>query len=179
MNGEFNDLTTNNVNVTFNSKPNNTQQSDELTADPNYVRKMGTAYSIGKRVKTSVIVLSSSLIVAGGALSIMANTSFHNAYIGTLPTLSEFRVTHGLNLEYYFEIENKGSLKVYFDVYIVDELKSSIDCSETNTYSGTIEGLPLGKEINYSVYCTNNIDYKKTLTSGSYIAVEQENFYGK
>ena len=170
MNGEFNELATNNTNITFTDTPNNIQVSDELTADPIYTRKMGTAYSIGKAVRVTVIAVSCSLIVAGGALSITTNTTFHNAYLGTLPTIANVNIGYvGETLDYSFDIENKGSLNVYFDIYVEKELSQSLDCSATDSYIGTIEGLGLNKQIEYKIYCTNNIDYKKTLVSGSYI----------
>ena len=177
MNGEFNDLSTNNVNVTFNSKPNNTQLSDELEADPIYTRKMGTAYSINKRVRTSIIVLSSTLIIAGGALSIMNNFSFHNAYIGSLPTLTNLSIKVDEevdSLHYSFDISNKGALTVYFVVSNDEISLDAINVTETGTYEGTIDNLGYEISYEYEIFCTNSIDYRKTLTKGSFVTFAEK-----
>ena len=83
MNGEFNDLTTYNTATTFSPNTNNIATSDELSADPNYVRKMGTAYSAGKWVKRVVVITGITLTISAAA--ILGGNYITNVYIGKVP----------------------------------------------------------------------------------------------
>ena len=176
MNGEINDLSTDNVKTTFTSTPNNTELSDELTADPIYTRKMGTAYSISKRTKVTLIAVSTTLIVAGGALSIANNFNFANPFVGSVPSINNLIINSSEEADamtYSFAIENKGSLKVTFTVSIDYQVISSIDCSATNNYEGTIDNLGFDKKVKYEVYYTNSIDFRKSLAIGSFVTISK------
>lgn len=164
MNGEFNDLTTYNTATTFSPNTNNIATSDELSADPNYVRKMGTAYSAGKWVKRVVVITGITLTISAAA--ILGGNYITNVYIGKVPVLATGTVfeLEQDSLKYQFTLEsNANNYPVTFKVYDDKTTVFTMDCTEVKEYIGSVDSLGYGKDITYEIYFTNRLDYRKSL----------------
>ena len=164
MNGEFNDLTTYNTATTFSPNTNNIVTSDELSADPNYVRKMGTAYSAGKWVKRVVVITGITLTISAAA--ILGGNYITNVYIGKVPVLAigtVFELEQD-SLKYQFTLEsNANNYPVTFKVYDDKTTVFTMDCTEIKEYIGSVDSLGYGKDITYEIYFTNRKKKKKSL----------------
>ncbi len=175
MTGEFNDLTTNNIATTFTNTPNNIATSDELSADPNYVRKMGTAYSAGKWVKRAVLITGLTLTISASA--ILGGNYIKNVYIGAVPSLATGHVFEldGNTLKYQFTIEsNQNNYPVTFKVYEKNNgVVFILDCSSIKEYVGSVEQLKYNTTYTYDVYFTNRLDYRKSLIQGTITTPEE------
>ena len=79
MANEINDLTYNNVNITFTGQTNNIATSDEVTASPIYQDKMGTVYSRSKSVTRAFNFAGISLILTAAAIK--TGSLISNVYI--------------------------------------------------------------------------------------------------
>ncbi len=166
MEGEFNNLSTDNLATNFTNSPNNLELSDELAADPIYTRKMGTAYSAGKWAKRAVVITGITLTVT--ATAILGGNVIRNAYVNNPPKLVDgyqFVITEDNTLDYQFTIaDNQNNYAVKFIVYQKsNERLFYLDCSTPQEYRGTIEELPINKHITYQIYFTNRFDYQKNL----------------
>ena len=152
MNGEFNDLTTYNTATTFSPNTNNIVTSDELSADPNYVRKMGTAYSAGKWVKRVVVITGITLTISAAA--ILGGNYITNVYIGKVPVLAigtVFELEQD-SLKYQFTLEsNANNYPVTFKVYDDKTTVFTMDCTEVKEYIGSVDSLGYGKERPFAI----------------------------
>lgn len=176
MEGEFNNLTTNNIATTFNNRPNNIQTSDELTADPIYTRKMGTAYSAGKWAKRVVVAVGLTLTLTAAAM--LTGSVLNNAYVVDPPSLGSvatFYLEKDNSLSYAFTIsKNIQHYPITFTVYEdKDEPLLTLDCTNEGDYQGKVENLGYGKTITYDIYFTNNIDYRRSLRKGTIVTYKE------
>ena len=168
MDGELNNLSTNNTEVTFTNNTNNLATSDELSADPLYYRQMGTAYSAGKWVKGIVIGVSITLTVSGGV--VLANTLFSNSFVKA-PSVESFVIKANedpTKLDFSFSI--KKNEKKYTILLTLKNYKNesiySYRAKEVKDYSATITDLTPDTTYNYKIVYTNDIDLVKDIKSG-------------
>lgn len=171
MEGEFNNINTDNIKTTFIDSPNNVQQSDELEADYLYYRKMGTAYSAGKKVKTIIVGISVTMTAgAGVALSVnLINTSFIAA-----PTISNIVIASNdaTSIDYSFNLEKNE--RKYTMIFTLKDVGTEVDVfslklDELKSYTGKIENLNPVTTYRYSFIYSNNVDLTRTLSSGEVI----------
>ena len=174
MTGEFNDLTTNNTATSFSNTTNNLALSDELSADANYVRKMGTAYSAGKWAKRIVVITGITMTVSAAA--ILGGNVITNVYVGKAPTIASgyvFKMDE-YSIHYDFAIEsNANNYPVTFRLYNENESIFTLDCSTVQGYTGYIDLAESLDKVIYEIYFTNRLDYKRTLLKGSLIVTEE------
>lgn len=176
MTGEFNDLSTNNIGVSFSNNTNNTALSDELSASSNYVKQMGTAYSAGKWAKKILVVTGITLTVSAAA--ILGGNYIKNVFIGDVPVLADdhvFKLEENI-FNYSFAItENKNNYPVMFRVYEdVRKPLFTLDCSISQSYEGTVEIDDIQKNYKYEIFFTNRLDYRRTLVKGNVSDVLEE-----
>ena len=165
---ELNDLSTNNTPITYVGKTNNTWTSDELSANPMYQNKMGTAYSISKKVSTGVKIVGITFVLT--ATAIVSGSFLTNVFILNPPTVSEvINSVTGDVFNYRFIIENKGKYTVTMFINKNGEEVLKEDCSTPNTYEGTYS--PLEENYNYKFYIqfSNNFDYTKVIYTHSFV----------
>lgn len=174
MQGEFNDLTTNNTATTFTNMTNNLSLSDELTASENYVRKMGTAYSAGKWAKRIVIATGITLTVSAAA--ILGGNMITNVYVGNAPAIASgyiFKMDKN-SIYYEFAIEsNPNNYPVTFRLYDDKTPIFTLDCSSPIGYTGYVDMVESLDKAIYEIYFTNRLDYKRTLLKGSISLTEE------
>lgn len=169
MEGELNNLTTNNTKITFNNTPNNVQQSDELKADPLYYRQMGTAYSLGKVVKRSVIAVG--LVITATSGGIMASNAFSNSYVKS-PTVTDISVLGEKDnpnaINFSFSItKNENNYTVLFTLAdLKGEYLYSFRAKEIKSYNDVVTDLEAGKKYQYKISFTNDIDLVRELNKG-------------
>ena len=87
MANELNELTYNNMPITFTGKTDNIATSDETKAPLLYQDKMGTVYSKSKAVRRAFNFAGISLILT--AVAIKTGSLISNVYILNPPSLSE------------------------------------------------------------------------------------------
>ena len=87
MANELNQLTYNNMPITFTGKTDNIATSDETKAPLLYQDKMGTVYSKSKAVRRAFNFAGISLILT--AVAIKTGSLISNVYILNPPTVSE------------------------------------------------------------------------------------------
>ena len=170
MQGEFNDISTNNIKTTFNNTPNNIQLSDELTADPVYTRKMGTAYSIGKWSKR--VLVAAGFTVTVTAAAVLSGGLGKNVFVSNPPVAEAVSFDFAKEeskLYYSFTIkENKKNYPITLSVSIKDEKPFyTLDCSLPGEYKGEVEGFEVGHYYIYNLSFSNKLDYKGSLTKGT------------
>ena len=170
MEGEFNNLSTNNIGTTFDSKPNNIATSDELSADPIYVRKMGTAYSAGKWTKR--VAVTAGFVVTMTAAAIMSGSVVKNIYVANPPTVKEAIISFSNEeyvLHYSFRVEkNSQKYPITFAVYEDGDKTPfyKVDCSTVDKYEGYVDGFEEGHLYEYKLSFTNRFDYVGTIKQG-------------
>ena len=169
MEGEFNNLNYNNTNITFSVATNNIATSDETSADPIYVRQLGTNYSRSKKVGKAVVLTGLALTIT--AVAISGGSLIRNVYVPSPPTVTNptFSVSDG-KLSYSFTIENKlGYVTTYFiDINGTNVVKE--DCREAREYVGEYSPIEAGSKCKFYVTFTNSFDYIKTVYSTEFIA---------
>lgn len=169
MQGEINNIQTDNIKTTFTNNTNNIQTSDELQADPVYVRKMGTAYSIGKWTKRITVAVGFTITVTAAA--VMGGLG-KNAFVPDPPKAEgiNFEYSKDLNtLSYYFNIkENKRNYPITFSVTIEGEKNPyyTLDCTQIGEYKGVVGDFEIGHFYVYSLSYSNRVDYTNTLSKG-------------
>lgn len=164
MEGEFNNLSCNNTNITFSVATNNIATSDETTADPIYTRQMGTAHSRAKKVSRAVTI--TGIAITFTAVAISGGTIIRNIFVPSPPTVSSPMVAVENNvLKYSFTLENKLEYRTTMHLMIDKTIVLEKDCSIAQEYSG--EYSPIGKGSKYKFYVTftNSLDYIKTIYS--------------
>lgn len=167
MDGEFNNLATENAKITFNMATDNIATSDELTADPIYQRQMGTAYSRGKKVSRIVTAAGITLLLT--ATAIKSGQVITNAFIVNPPKISNTNVTVENNiLNYSFSIENVNGYPITIFLYQERVKVYEKDCTNPGDYEGTIPDLEKWKDYKFYVEFTNKFDYRKSLYTYSF-----------
>ncbi len=168
MDGEFNNLSINNTNITFTNNPNNIATSDELSAPIMYQDKMeGTEYA--KKKRTTKITVATGITLLVTAASISSGSIISNAFILNPPSITEsaYDVTDGV-FSYDFTLTNDGEYTITYFITIGNRTLVEKDCSTAGTYSGTFnENHDLMSEGYVAIFYikfTNNFDYTKQLT---------------
>lgn len=169
MQAEINKVDTDNIKIEFSNNPNNLQLSDELEADPVYVRKMGTAYSIGKWTKRITVAVGFTITVTAAA--VMGGLG-KNVFVPDPPKVQdiahEFSKADNL-LTYRFNVtENKRSYSLIFSITIKGEKNPyyTLDCSQIGEYKGEVGDFEVGHLYVYSLVYSNRLDYKNALFKG-------------
>ena len=162
MEGEFNNLATNNTNITFSTSVNNTATSDELSASPLYQEKMGTNYSRAKKISRA-LTLTGIAIVAVSTGSVLTNI-----YITNPPSIVESSyvaevVDH--TFHYTFEVKNPRNYRVYSLFLVNGEEKINFECSIETVYEGEYDKLEDGDKCQFYIRFTNQVDYTRTIKS--------------
>lgn len=169
MDGEFNNLNYNNTNITFSNTTNNIAISDETSADPVYVRQMGTNYSRGKKV--SRVVLVTGIALTFTALAISGGTVIRNIFVPNPPTVSNTNIVLDAGeLSYSFTITNKLKYKTTYQLDINGENVLKEECVEPKEYSGTYSPIEAGSRCKFYITFTNSLDYYKTIFTKEFIA---------
>lgn len=164
MANEINDLTYNNVNITFTGQTNNIATSDEVTASPIYQDKMGTVYSRSKSVTRAFNFAGISLILTAAAIK--TGSLISNVYILNPPSVKE--ATYKVESSSFiaeFTISNLGKYQIYYYLVINEQEVLKEDCSEEKEYYITYDGLNIGDEGRFYIEFNNRVDYKKTIDS--------------
>ena len=165
MEGEFNNLVTNNTNITFSTSVDNTKTSDELSASPIYQTNMGTNYSRAKKI-TRALTLTGIAIVAVSTGSVLTNI-----YITNPPSVVESSFVAEVKDDtfyYTFEIKNPRNYRVYSLFLVNGKEKINFECSIETTYEGDYAGLVDGDKCEFYIRFTNKVDYTRTIKSYKY-----------
>ncbi len=167
MEGEFNSLTTKNAEVTFSTSTNNTATSDELTAALMYQDKMGTNYSKGKAAVRMINITGITLILTAAAIK--TGNFIANVYIVNPPTISNetYEVKDNV-FSYSFEVANENKYSVKYYLLVNNKTIIEGECSASDTYSGSYEGLKTNDKLNFYVQFSNRFDYKKIISDYTY-----------
>ncbi len=169
MEGEFNNISTNNTNITFSVATNNIATSDETSADPIYQRQLGTNYSKAKKVSKAVIISGLALTIT--AVAISGGTLIRNVFVPNPPSVVDptFMISEG-TLSYSFRIENKLDYVAtyYIDINGTNVIKEA--CREQKEYTGEYSPVEVGSRCKFYVTFTNSLDYVKTIYSTEIIA---------
>ena len=168
MASEINQLQYENTKVTFTNSTNNTETSDELKADPLYYRKLGTAYSTGKMVKRSIIVIGIAVTASSGA--ILTGNLISNSFVRT-PEISNILVEAGdlaTEIKFSFTIgKNDNNYDVLFTLRdLLGEAVFTYRQKDVDTYDGVITGLEAHTTYNYKISFTNNMDLIREIKKG-------------
>ena len=168
MDGELNELKYNNTNITFSVATNNIATSDELSADPIYVRQMGTNYSRGKKVGKAITIVGIS--VAFTATAIASGGVLRNIFIPNPPTVSNAHmVVEGNQLEYGFTIENKLQYKTWYELYRYGDVVAQGECIEAREYVVKYSPVEKGEKYKFIVIFTNSFDYRKEIHTNEFV----------
>ena len=173
MANELNELTYNNMPITFTGKTDNIATSDETQAPLLYQDKMGTAYSRSKAVSRAIIFAGISLILT--AVAIKTGSLISNVYILNPPTVKE--TVYSLESHTFtasFTISNSSNYKMTYYLYLNgnDEPTLVDDCTESKEYLISYDGLTRGDEGHFYIEFTNSVDYVKTLESYNFVVEE-------
>lgn len=164
MANEINDLTYNNLNITFDGKVDNTATSDELSASLLYQDKLGTAYSRSKSVVRAFNFAGISLILT--AVAIKTGSLIANVFILNPPTVSVETcevVDHVFNYE--FTVTNIGKYQITYYLKVNDKEVLKEDCSEEKSYIVTYDKLKKNDIGNFYIEFTNKVDYTQIIDS--------------
>ena len=164
MANEINDLTYNNLNITFDGKVDNTATSDELSASLLYQDKLGTAYSRSKSVVRAFNFAGISLILT--AVAIKTGSLIANVFILNPPTVSVETcevVDHVFNYE--FTVSNIGKYQITYYLKVNDKEVLKEDCSEEKSYIVTYDKLKKNDVGNFYIEFTNKVDYTQIIDS--------------
>ena len=164
MANEINDLTYNNLNITFDGKVDNTATSDELSASLLYQDKLGTAYSRSKSVVRAFNFAGISLILT--AVAIKTGSLIANVFILNPPTVSIETcevVDHVFNYE--FTVTNIGKYQITYYLKVNDKEVLKEDCSEEKSYIVTYDKLKKNDVGNFYIEFTNKVDYTQIIDS--------------
>ena len=164
MANEINDLTYNNLNITFDGKVDNTATSDELSASLLYQDKLGTAYSRSKSVVRAFNFAGISLILT--AVAIKTGSLIANVFILNPPTVSVETcevVDHVFNYE--FTVTNIGKYQITYYLKVNDKEVLKEDCSEEKSYIVTYDKLKKNDVGNFYIEFTNKVDYTQIIDS--------------
>ena len=169
MDGEFNNLSYNNTNITFSNTTNNIATSDETSADPVYIRQMGTNYSRSKKVSRAITITGLTLTFT--ALAVAGGSVVRNIFVPNPPTVVNPNVVCAEGeLTYSFTIENKLKYKTTYYLDINGENVLKEECSEPKEYNGTYSPIEAGSRCKFYVSFTNSLDYFKTIFTKEFIA---------
>ena len=164
MDGELNNLTYNNTNITFTNNVNNIATSDETTASPLYQDKMGTAYSRSKSVARAFNFVGISLILTAAAIK--TGSLIANAYVLNPPSLSNQNyvlVDHTFKAEFTVSNPMKYKITAYLFINENEEAVIKEDCTEQKEYLIEYSGLTKGDSGRFYIEFTNTVDYRKTI----------------
>ena len=162
MEGEFNNLVSNNTNITFSTSVDNTATSDELSASPLYQEKMGTNYSRAKKISRA-LTLTGIAVVAVSTGSILTNI-----YITNPPSVVESTFVAEVTehtFHYEFEVKNPRNYRVYSLFLVNSEEVINFECSIETTYKGQYDKLEDGDKCEFYIRFTNQVDYTRTIKS--------------
>ena len=172
MTGEFNDLTYNNLNVTFSPDTNNTLTSDELNAAPVYQFETDTKYAKRKRVAKAVTITGISL--AFTATMVSTGAVLTNVFITNPPKIENPNyVMSNEGFEYSFKITNESNYKAYYFLKLDDVKMFEKDCSTSGEYKGIYRNITNGQSLEFVIEFTNSFDYTKSISI--YQAVVERN----
>ena len=166
MANELNDLSYNNLNISFSPDPNNIATSDELEASAIYQQKMGTNYSRGKNAVRAINFAGISLILTAAAIK--TGSLISNVYVLNPPSLSN--ISYQLNEHVFvanFVVSNPGKYVINYYLSMNDNKEPVFegDCSESREYLVSYDGLNQGDKCHFYVVFTNSVDYQKTIES--------------
>lgn len=168
MQGEFNDLTYNNTNITFSTATNNIATSDELSASPIYQEKMGTNFSRAKKVGKAVNIVGLSVIFTATAFA--SGSILSNIFIVNPPTVSVEKFEIEANtISFSFAIKNTQNYKTTYYIVLEGDVVEKVDCSETGEYSNSyVADVNKATNGNFYISFTNSFDYRKTIFTKSF-----------
>lgn len=168
MDGEFNELSYNNTNITFSATTNNIATSDETSADPIYQRQMGTNYSKSKKAAKGVTI--AVLAFSFTAIAVSTGSVLKNIFVWNPPTISnQSIVVQGETLTYSFTVKNKMNYKTTYYLEINGERVIDELCSESKDYSGEYSPVASGDRCKFFITFTNSIDYYKTIYTNDFV----------
>ena len=173
MANELNELTYNNMPITFTGKTDNIATSDETKAPLLYQDRMGTVYSKSKAVRRAFNFAGISLILT--AVAIKTGSLISNVYILNPPTVVSptYNVSGG-TFTASFTISNSSKYKMTYYLYL-NENKEPIlvdDCTEEKEYLVSYDGFNKGDEGHFYIEFTNSVDYKKTIETYNFVMEE-------
>ena len=166
MDGELNNLSYNNTNITFTNNVNNIATSDETTASPIYQDKMGTAYSRSKSVARAFNFAGISLILTAAAIK--TGSLIANAYVLNPPSLSNQNYiveNHIFKAEFSVSNPMKYKITAYLFMNEKEEPVIQEDCTEQKEYLIEYNELEKGDSGRFYIEFTNTVDYRKTIDS--------------
>ena len=164
MTGEFNDLTFNNLNVTFSPDTNNIETSDELNVGPVYQYETDTNYA--KRKRTAKALTIAGLSVAFTATLVSTGAILTNIFITNPPKLENVSyVVDEKGFEYSFTITNDSKYKVYYYLKLDNEKVLEEDCSTNGDYAGVYTDVKDGQSLEFIIEFTNSFDYIKAISN--------------
>ena len=171
MANELNELTYNNMPITFTGKTDNIATSDETKAPLLYQDKMGTAYSKGKMVIRAFNFAGISLILTAAAIK--TGSLISNAYVLNPPSISQasYQVENKV-FSFSFAVSNPGEYEVTYYLYINDIEVLKENCSESKTYTNSYDKLVIGDKGHFYVQFTNRVDYKKNIANYTFTVEE-------
>ena len=118
---------------------------------------------VNRRIVKATKVVGITLTITAAAL--LTGTVVANVYLGKLPKLENLEyVVDGNNINYEFDIINKGRMYITLEVY--DEQKNNLftlDVTKEDKYQGTIDELLYETNYIFKIVSTNKFDYKKNL----------------
>ena len=168
MDGEFNNLSYDNTNITFSVATDNIATSDELSADPIYQRQMGTNYSKGKKVGKAVTIVGIS--IAFTATAIATGSTLANIFVPKPPTISnQSYVVEDGSLKYSFKVDNPKSYKTTYYVELDETIVLNDSCQESKEYCIVYSPVVSGQKCRFYINFTNSLDYHKTIYTNEFI----------
>ena len=173
MANKLNELTYNNMPITFTGKTDNIATSDETKAPLLYQDKMGTAYSKSKAVNRAINFAGISLILT--AVAIKTGSLISNVYILNPPSISETTyVVEGTTFTASFTVSNSSKYKMTYYLYLNESEEPTLvdDFTEEKEYLISYDKLNKGDEGHFYIEFTNSVDYKKTIESYDFVVEE-------
>ena len=173
MANELNELTYNNMPITFTGKTDNIATSDETKAPLLYQDKMGTVYSKSKAVRRAFNFAGISLILT--AVAIKTGSLISNVYILNPPMVASPIYTVSNNaFTASFTISNSSKYKMTYYLYLNDNKEPTLvdDCTEEKEYLVSYDGLNQGDTGHFYIEFTNSVDYKKTIETYNFVVEE-------
>ena len=133
MEGEFNDLATDNLATSFDNSPNNLSTSDELSASEVYDDSKKSSYSLAKKV-AAVATVAVSLVTASTVLS---NLTSQKPYIEVISIAVNESTS---SLDYEFKTHSVNNYFAFFTVKMegIENPLLEFDITSLQTYSGSV-----------------------------------------
>lgn len=179
MDQEWNNLETDNLKTDFSNDVDNLETSDELEASAVYVNKPDTLYARKKRTKTIIVASSLTLLVTSAGITVGTLVTNNNNHVSNPPTLSEVDIHASEEIDsliYTFTVANPQNYLVTFYLKINNETWGDIiDCSESITYEGSIDGIGYNVVGTYFIEFSKDSNYKEILLQDTFTTIEEAN----